>query len=278
MHKLIILLLIFNGIYAENYWRPIFNGVDFTGWKPEGVGTFNGSPWVIRDGAIYGENIKSQPIHGICWSEKEYSDFTLRLKYKDIRDNSGFYFRSVPDEGILRIAGMQVEIDPTRDAGSFYETNGRNWVERVQSSFHQAVHRVNDWNDLIVEAHGTHITSYINGKLAIDLPNDFRGRLKGKFGLQTHGSLDTKIFFKDIEILDSAYCETDAACVLMDKICDIKVGSLSKNSCIAKPTVSIVNIHQKRLFITKNGPESVYDVLGKSLNLHHAARKFIYIQ
>ena len=40
-------------------------------------------------------------------------------------------------------------------------------------------------------------------------------------------------------------------------------------------SVSIVNNYRKRLFITKNESESIYDVLGKSLNLNHTARKFI---
>ncbi len=235
--KIIVLtsILFFNIVCAGDYWRPLFNGVDFTNWVPEGPGPLNGSPFAISDGSIEGKNIASQPKHGICWSEKIYTNFKIRLKYKDVLGNSGFYFHSDRDPSIVSIAGMQVEIDPTRDAGSFYETNGRNWVAQVTQAFHDSVHRKNDWNELMVEANGTHITSWVNGRLGRDVPNDNQGRLKGYFGLQTHGGMDIQVFFKDIELLDSAYCETNAACLSRNKVCDVQPKSTTFHACIVKP-------------------------------------------
>ncbi|MDQ3001144.1 MAG: DUF1080 domain-containing protein [Fibrobacterota bacterium] len=232
-------VLFFNIVCAADYWRPLFNGVDFTGWVPEGPGPLNGSAFAVVNGTIEGKNIASQPKHGICWSDKKYTNFKIRVKYKDVLGNSGFYFRSERSSSIVSISGMQIEIDPSRDAGSFYETEGRNWVAQVTQAFHDSVHRKNDWNDLMVEANGTHITSWVNGRLGRDVPNDNQGRLQGYFGLQTHGSADIQVFFKEIEILDSSYCETNAPCLSRNKVCDVQPKSTTYHACIEKSVAVI---------------------------------------
>jgi hypothetical protein len=239
--KNIILIIITTcaAVLASDYWRPIFNGVDFTGWNPIGPGPLeDGSAFeVTQDSAVWGANLASQPKHGICFSEDEYDDFTVRFTYKCIKGNSGFYFRSEPDPGWLTVAGMHVEVsDAAQSAGvsgGLYETLGRNWVCPMPMSWIDTVERYDDWNDVVLEAYGGHLTVHLNGILSCDLPNDIQSRQRGRFGLQVHGSMDVEVYFKRIHILDSSYCETDAPCVDAGQVCDTRMGSPTKNSCTA---------------------------------------------
>lgn len=176
-------------------WRPLWDGQTLSGWHVIGKGT-----WKIQDGALHATNLKAEKDFGHLVSDRDYTNFTVRLKYKAIKGNSGFYFR-VAEQGFSGVTGFQAEIDPDKDAGGLYETNGRSWVSQPKPEDVKTWYRPGQWNEMTVSAHGGDITVKVNGKPSAVLKND-PGRPYGKFALQVHGGQDVDVWFKDIEILE----------------------------------------------------------------------------
>ncbi|MCF7954714.1 MAG: DUF1080 domain-containing protein [Phycisphaerae bacterium] len=181
----------------SNDFTRLFDGKTLDGWE-----VLPGGQWKVEDGAIVGFQDKSEGRHGMLLSKKTYTDFIVKLKYKSLKGNSGFYFRSERVKSGVSVNGFQAEIDSNgADAGGIYETAGRYWVSRVSPEKVKTFYKQNDWNDMVVTAIGRDTTVYVNGVKTVDLVND-PGRTKGYFGLQLHGGMDMHVEFKDIEIID----------------------------------------------------------------------------
>jgi len=186
-------------VAAEHGWIPLFNGQDLSGWKTHGA-----ERWVVEDGAILGESTAGK--YGYLTTEKTYSDFVLRLRFKCETDgNSGVFTRSritgeSPNTG-PDIEGMQVEVDPTRHTGGLYESGGRGWVALPTPEGERAV-KPRDWNELEVTAEGRHIVTRLNGVQIVDYYDPAPRFTKGVIGLQLHTGGGVKIRFKDISIRD----------------------------------------------------------------------------
>ena len=178
---------------AAETWRPLWDGKTLAGWHVSGKGT-----WTVEDGALHGTHAKSEKDYGHLVSDASYGDFTVRLKFKSLKGNSGLYFR-IEEKGFSGITGFQAEIDPKVDVGGLYETNGRSWVSQPTPAQVATWFKPGEWNEMIVSALGGHITVYINGKKSAELLND-PGRREGKFALQVHGGQEGDVWFKDIEI------------------------------------------------------------------------------
>lgn len=196
--KSILLLLIgfvcfanFNVSGAE--WRSLWDGKSFNGWHVIGKGQ-----WKIQDGAINGTNVKSEKEFGHLVGDRDYTNFTIRVKYKTVAGNSGLYFR-IAEKGFSGVTGFQAEIDPDKDAGGLYETNGRSWVSQPKLADVNKWFKPGEWNEMTVTARGGDIEVKVNGITSAKLTND-PGRASGKFALQVHGSQDVDVWFKDIEI------------------------------------------------------------------------------
>jgi len=177
---------------AQNFWS-LWDGKTFNGWHIIGKGT-----WKIEDGAIHGTHAKSESEFGHLVTDRAFTNFTVRLKYRTIKGNSGLYFR-IDEKGFSGVSGFQAEIDPTQDAGGLYETNGRAWVSKPTPEQVKTWFKPGEWNEMTVTARGRNITVTVNGKTSAELKND-PGRLSGKFALQVHGGQDGDVWFKDIEI------------------------------------------------------------------------------
>ena len=183
---------------AKGTWVPLFDGKTLDGWRKQG-----GGQWAIEDGVLVGTHAKAELRHGHLISAKVYRDFTIRLKYKPVQGNSGFYFRVDEVGGNVGVHGFQSEIDPTVAPGGLYETGGRGWVARPTAELIKEQFKPRDWNEMTVSAHGRHLITYINGHKSVELMND-KGRLKGHLALQLHGGQDVEVRFKAIEILVEA--------------------------------------------------------------------------
>ena len=186
-------------VAAEQRWLPLFNGKDLSGWKAQGT-----ERWVVEDGAILGESTTGK--YGYLTTEKTYSDFVLRLRFKCETDgNSGVFTRSritgeSPKTG-PDIEGMQVEVDPTQHTGGLYESGGRGWVALPTPEGEHAV-KPRDWNDLEVAAEGRHIVTRLNGVRIVDFYDSAPRFTEGVIRLQLHTGGGVKIRFKDISIRD----------------------------------------------------------------------------
>jgi hypothetical protein len=179
---------------AAERWQPLWDGKTFNGWHLIGKGV-----WKIEDGAIHGSNVKAESEFGHVVTDKIFKDFTVRLKYKAVKGNSGLYFR-IEEKGFSGVSGFQAEIDAEKDAGGLYETNGRAWVVQPKPEDVKKYFKPGEWNEMTVSAHGGHIVVHVNGVKSAELKDD-PGRREGKLALQVHGSQDCDVWFKDIEML-----------------------------------------------------------------------------
>jgi hypothetical protein len=129
--------------------------------------------------------------------------------------NSGFYFRSQPDDSKPGIKGIQAELENSELIGGLYETGGRKWIakplhyfdtfsaDRQQGRVKQwkNAHKPGEWSTLVVSAHGDRIVTHVGDILACDLV-DTEGSKEGRFAVQLHGGQDMKIEVKSIELLE----------------------------------------------------------------------------
>ncbi|MHC4173585.1 MAG: 3-keto-disaccharide hydrolase [Planctomycetota bacterium] len=180
---------------GRHVWKPLFNSKSLAGWH-----TLPGGKWEVRDGVIEGSNTSSDKRHGLLVSDKRYKNFTVRLKFKTLKGNSGFYFRVDEIGGGVGVHGFQAEIDESKGVGGLYETGGRGWVVQPSEEDVAKWFKPGQWNQMTVSAHGRRIVVFVNGLKSAELRKD-KGRLKGHLALQLHGSQDVHVMFKDIEIL-----------------------------------------------------------------------------
>ncbi len=176
-------------------FEPIFDGKTLDGWT-----AMPGGSWEVKDGAIIGKSPRTERRHGILLSDKEYGDFIVKLKFRVHSGDSGFYFRSEKVKSAVSVNGFQVEVDSSQETGGLYETGGRGWVVKpTKEDIPKKKYKPGEWTTLELTCKGEDVTVKINGVVTAELKND-KGRTKGHFGLQLHGSDEMHVEFKDIEI------------------------------------------------------------------------------
>ena len=180
---------------GEHAWRRAWNGESFDGGHIIGQGE-----WKIEPGGIiHATHSKADPGYGHLVSDMVLSDFTVRLKFKAVKGNSGYYFR-IEENGNSGVSGFQAEIDAEKDVGGLYETNGRGWVSQPTPDDVKKWFKPQEWNTMTVSARGRRVNVNVNGHKTAELMND-PGRTEGYSALQLHGGQDVEVYFKDIEIL-----------------------------------------------------------------------------
>ncbi len=191
---------------GRRQWKPLWNGKALEGWHPIGKGS-----WSVDNGVIAGRHGADEKEFGHLISDKQFKDFTARLKFKTVTGNSGFYFR-VDKAGASGVSGFQAEIDPQKDTGGLYETHGRKWVAQPEPEAVKKWLKPGEWNTMTVSAHGGRIVVNVNGHKTAELRDD-PGRAVGHLALQLHGGQDVEVYFKDIEILGEPERAHDAVTV-----------------------------------------------------------------
>ncbi len=169
--------------------KEFFNGKDLTGW--------NGDPklWSVQNGEIVGKSpgIKHNQF---LVSDLTASDFKLSLKIKLVPNsgNSGIQFRSEPlPDGEMR--GPQADVGAGW-WGKLYEESGRGLLAEEGG---ERFVKVNDWNEYVVEAVGSHVRTWINGHKCVDI-DDPKISKRGMFGLQIHAGGPMEVRFKDLKL------------------------------------------------------------------------------
>ncbi len=185
----------------------LFNGENLDGWS--------GDPkfWSVKDGVIYGSTLehKTQGNTFLIYQGEDVGDFHLTLEARCIgNNNSGVMYRSSLVEGNpFAMAGYQCDIHPkppftamiygermgkrgiiiTRGQKMVIDETGKKNVVSQQKP--EGVD-ISEWNTYEIICKGNHIIQKLNGKVAIDLVDNDKGKLlKGKIGLQLHaGSAD----------------------------------------------------------------------------------------
>ena len=176
-------------------FKPIFDGKTLKGWTPA-----PGGKWEVRDGAIVGTSPKSERRHGILLTDKQYSNFVVKAKFRVHSGDSGFYFRAERVKSAVSVHGFQVEVDTSQETGGLYETGGRAWVHRPTAEvIKNRKYKKGEWTDLELSAIDRNIVVKINGVVSTELKND-KSRTKGHIGLQLHGGQVMHVEYKDIVI------------------------------------------------------------------------------
>ena len=197
MRHFIAFFLITTAATRAADFKPIFDGKTLKGWTPA-----PGGKWEVKDGAIVGTSPKSERRHGILLTDKQYSDFVVKAKFRVHSGDSGFYFRAERVKSAVSVNGFQVEVDTSQETGGLYETGGRAWVHRPTAAvIKKRKYKKGEWTDLELSAIGGHIVVKINGVVSTELKND-KSRRKGHIGLQLHGGQKMHVEFKDILIME----------------------------------------------------------------------------
>jgi len=106
-------------VTAPEGFSALFDGKTLAGWDGDE------RLWRVEDGAIVGSTQGAAIEHNsFLFTEKEYSDFILRIKVKLINHNSGIQFRSERRPGYVA-AGYQADVAEETYFGLLYEEKKR---------------------------------------------------------------------------------------------------------------------------------------------------------
>lgn len=217
---------------SEDGWASLFNGRDLEQWSVQCQEKDQGAEfWSVRDGAITADSLDKSG-HDYVWlmSNREYQDFTLRLKFRAFREspgNSGVQIRSRYDVNEGWLDGPQIDIHPTgpwRCGMMWDETRGVNrwifpdipkgkWVNESMSVPQRKFYFADDetpWNQMEITAKGLNVKAVLNGVVITDFKGagilDDEAHQKynvgetGRIALQIHKGDQLKIQFKDLQI------------------------------------------------------------------------------
>jgi hypothetical protein len=86
--------------------------------------------------------------------------------------------------------------------GGIYESYGRAWVSKPSDELEKSYTKDDEWNEMVIDAHGGKVVVQVNGIKSAELKDD-PGRPEGHFALQMHAGCVMHVLFKDIEILET---------------------------------------------------------------------------
>jgi len=168
----------------------LFNGEDLVGWSNAG------DVWRVENGEIVGKTA-GIGYNSFLISEHELGDFRLEFQVLLVNDegNSGVQFRSRVQHG-TEVTGYQADIGPGW-WGKLYEEHGRAlmWSDSAEHAV-----RKGEWNEYVIEARGSHLRTWINGELSVDL-DDPEGARSGRLALQVHSGGPTELHFRGFRLL-----------------------------------------------------------------------------
>lgn len=195
---------------VEPGFVPLFNGKDLTGWK-----VINGKMdrWGAENGLMYVQGGGG----GWLMTEKEFSDFEVRLEYKmPPAGNSGVAIRS-PFAGDPAYSGMEIQLldDNAKQYEKLQKWQYTGSIYGVVPPSKRVVKPAGEWNEIAITAKGRQITVVLNGEKIVDANlDDHKDRVKedkekklpahpgiartsGHVGLQSH---DGRVEFRNIRI------------------------------------------------------------------------------
>jgi hypothetical protein len=185
-------------------FQPLFNGKDLTGWK---VHDGQMTSWGAENGILYTSGSKG----GWLMTEKEYSDFEIRLEFKvPEKGNSGVALRA-PLKGNPAYEGMEIQIlddvwhkehlkglKRTQLTGSIYD---------VVPPAKEVLKPIGQWNSYRIIAKGRKVSVDLNGTEIVNANLDDHKdkfklhpgllRDKGHLGLQCH---DGRVEFRKLYV------------------------------------------------------------------------------
>ncbi len=200
--------------FAEEGFKPLFNGKDLTGW--------DGNPdlWSVEDGCITGKTTGPEQLNYnqfLIWRGGVLKNFELRAKVKQAGNNTGIQYRSreFPEVGKWSVGGYQCDIHPAaanngmvygEKWGGILVQNGQSVVIDPQGAKWLVAERepvnvdIAEWHDYTIIAQGNHLVHKIDGQVTIDLL-DFGTKtqaLEGLLAFQIHRGPAMKVQIKEV--------------------------------------------------------------------------------
>jgi len=204
---------------AQKGFKPLFDGKTTTGWHTYNKTTV-GSAWQVQDGAIHMDpKAKGKDGGGDLVSDKEYSNFHLKLDWKVApKANSGiiFYVHEDPKYHATYSTGpeMQVIDNDGHADGKIIKHRAGDLYDLVKSSS-EPVKPVGEWNTAEIISKNGKLTFILNGKKVVNTTmwneswknllagskfakwEGFGTYKTGKIALQDHGD---EVWYKNIMI------------------------------------------------------------------------------
>lgn len=150
----------------EKGFSPLFNGKDLSGWK---LMHGRGTGYIVENGVL----VCPADGGGNLYTEKEYSNFILRLEWRLWEGgNNGVGIRA-PLEGDAAYVGMEIQI-LDEEAAQYHQGAGirpEQYTGSVYDVFAAKsghVKRNGVWNTYQIEARGPRIRVTLNGTLITD--------------------------------------------------------------------------------------------------------------
>ncbi len=196
------------GLAAENppalkNPKSMFDGKTLAGWEGDA------KIWRVEDGCLTGGSyVETVKQNEFLATTRDYTNFVIRFRIKLTGTNgfinSGFQIRSQRVPNNSEMAGYQCDFGDPSWYGAIYDESRRNKL--MASSDMKALRPVikkDGWNDYVIRAEGSRVTTWINGVMGVDyyepdlsIPN-FNW---GKLGIQVHGGGKAVVQVKDIFI------------------------------------------------------------------------------
>ena len=193
----LIIVLIFMAISCGETKKSeiisLFNGENLDGWIIYGT-----EKWYVEDNELVCESGPDKQ-YGYLGTEKNFDDFILSLQFKQENNgNSGVFFRSTVDG--TKVKGWQVEVAPPGlHSGGIYESYGRGWLIKPDSSKDSIV-KMGDWNDMKIKVIGNDVTTWINNTEMIKIKDSIIGKGIGGVALQIHDGGGIKVRWINLKI------------------------------------------------------------------------------
>ena len=203
MKSLLAFVLAVAAVAAGAAPMPLNDGKTFKGW----IGDTNKTWRIDTNGAFVGGSLVAKvPRNEFLRSEKSYTNFILKLKFKLAGTNGfvngGVQIRSQPaTKPTNEMVGYQCDIGPGW-WGALYDESRRNKVliKPNEDDVKKAV-KPNEWNEYLIRARGNTIETAINGVVMIRYTEtDDTLPQYGLIGLQVHGGGMTEASYKDITV------------------------------------------------------------------------------
>jgi hypothetical protein len=177
--------------FAQDDWKPLFNGKDLDGFTVTGT-----AKWKVEEGVIVGGQEGDPKRSGFLCTKDPYQDFELVLDFmidEHGKYNSGVYLRNDPMPPQDQ-TGYQVNIG--RAAAKEYtggvvvhQDKGIRWVATGDEK--DEVRKPLEWNSMKILAKGAHLEVELNGKKIVDVTDpDPKPKYlqKGILALQCYGA------------------------------------------------------------------------------------------
>lgn len=204
----------------DRTFTRLFDGKTLNGWHVYERTSIveNSTRWSVEKGVIKGSMVvdpkNDERCGNVCdntWlvSERQYSDFILRFKFRILNGNSGFTYRSTI--GAEALSSAEVDLAKGGDTtGQIYVTTTvnndylhKNYLTAVDPDVLNSVFDLEGFNQMEVHLKGMNVKVYLNGTQLTDYdhdPTSDSGRPRGFIAMELHQLTEAE--FKDIEILE----------------------------------------------------------------------------